>query len=98
MTGGNFTLKRTNQSLYVYIYTTDPANPVNSITILPTNLGSTPPTFTITFLSYLKPFNLLRTCYWQGQNVGNSGLSLQTWAGRTLISSATQVSSVGVAL
>jgi hypothetical protein len=97
-TGGNFTLKRTNQSLFVYIYTTDPTNPVNSITILPVSLGNNPPTFTNNFLNYLKPFNLLRTCFWQGQKIGNSGLSLQTWNGRTLISSSTQVSSVGVAL
>ena len=97
-TGGNFTLKLTNQSLFVYIYTTDPANPVNSISILLKSLGSSPPTFTSNILKYLKPFNLLRTCFWQGQNVGNSGLALQSWTGRTLISSATQVSSVGVAL
>jgi len=96
--GGQFTLKLTNQSLFVYIYTTDPTNPVNSITILPVSLGPTPPTYTTNFLNYLKPFNLLRTCYWQGQNIYNSGLTLQTWAGRTLLSSSTQVSSVGVAL
>jgi len=96
--GGQFTLKLTNQSLFVYIYTTDPTNPVKNIAVVPTALGSNPPTYTSNFLNYLKPFNLLRTCYWQGQKLHNSGQTVQTWAERTLISSSTQVSPTGVAL
>lgn len=97
-TGGQFTLKTTAQSLFVYIFTTDPTNPVNSIVITLDSLGANPPTYTQNFLNYLKPFNLLRTCYWQGQNLYSSGQSLQTWNGRALLSSSTQVSSTGVAL
>jgi hypothetical protein len=96
--GGNFTLKLVNQSLFVYIYQTDPSNPVTNIKILPTCLGSNPPTYTANFLYYLQPFNLLRTCFWQGQNQYNSGRSSQIWANRTLVSSSTQVSGTGVAL
>jgi len=96
--GGNFTLKSLRQSLFVYIYNTKVSDPVNSITILPSNMASNPATFTDNFLYYLKPFNLLRTCFWQGQNYANSGLTKQIWANRTLKSSSTQVSSVGVAL
>lgn len=97
-TGGQFTLKYTNQSLFVYIYNTDISNPVRNITILPVSLGQNPPTFTTTFLNYLKPFNLLRTCFWQGQNLHSSGKQLQIWNNRTLLESSTQVTSSGVAL
>lgn len=38
-TGGQFTLKYTNQSLFVYIYNTDKTNPVKNITIVPASLG-----------------------------------------------------------
>lgn len=88
----------TSQSLFVYIYTTDPNNPVNSISILPTSLGLYPPTYTNNFLNYLKPFKVLRTCFWQGQNLYDSGISLQIWNNRTQTSSSTQISSSGVAL
>lgn len=97
-TGGQFTLKYTNQSLFVYIYNTDKNNPVKNITILPASLGPNPPTFTANFLEYLKPFNLLRTCFWQAQNLYNSGKQLQIWNNRTLLESSTQVSASGVAL
>jgi hypothetical protein len=93
-TGGTFILKSLTPSLSVTIYSTDPNNsskPVYGITILPTNLVN-PPTFTSNFISYLKPFNLLRTCYWQGQNLYNSRISNQTWANRALTTSASQVS------
>ena len=90
--GGQFTLKTTSQPLFVYIFTTDPTNPVNSIKITLDSLGANPSTYTSNFLNYLKPFNLLRTCFWQGQNLYNSGKSLQTWNARTLVSSSTQVS------
>jgi hypothetical protein len=96
--GGNFTLKTVSTSLFVYIYLTDPTDPVNSITILPDSLGPNPPTYTTNFLSYLKPFNLFRTCSWQGQNLYNSGTSLQIWANRTQVSSSSQVTSSGAAL
>jgi hypothetical protein len=97
-TGGSFVLKATNQSLFVYIYQTSVTDPVNSITIVPSSLGSTYNTFTANFLSYLQPFNLIRTCFWQGQNVYNSGISKQVWSNRTLPASSTQISSSGVAL
>lgn len=82
--GGQFTLPFTNQSLFVYIYTTDSTNPVRNITIFQSSLGQNPPTFTTNFLNYLKPFNLLRTCFWQGQNLYTSGKALQIWSNRTL--------------
>lgn len=97
-TGGNFTLKAVNQSLFVYIYLTSVTNPVNSITILSTALPDNPSTFTINFLNYVAPFNLLRTCFWQGQNVYSSGKASQIWANRTILSSSTQISPNGVAL
>ena len=96
--GGTFVLQSLTQLLNVFIYSTNSSNPVTAITILPTSLGANPPTFTSNFLYYLKPFNLLRTCYWQGQNLYNSGISSQIWANRTLTTSASQVSSTGVAL
>lgn len=96
--GGQFTLTLTNQSLFVYIYNTDSSNPVNSITVIPASLGNDPSTYTTNFLNYLKPFQILRTCFWQGQNLQNSGISLQIWNNRTVISSSTQISSSGVAL
>lgn len=96
--GGQFTLKLTNQSLFVYIYNTDPSNPVNSISILLSSLGNNPPTFTDKFLNSIKPFNLLRTCFWQGQNLYSSGQSIQLWKNRSLKNSSTQISSSGVAL
>jgi hypothetical protein len=96
--GGQFTLKLTNQSLFVYIYNTDSNNPVNSITVIPASLGNYPSTFTTNFLNYLKPFQILRTCFWQGQNLQNSGISLQIWNNRTVVSSSTQISNAGVAL
>jgi len=96
--GGTFILQSLTQPLNVFIYSTNSSNPVTAITILPTSLGANPPTFTSNFLYYLKPFNLLRTCYWQGQNLYNSGISSQIWANRTLTTSASQVSSTGVAL
>lgn len=95
--GGNFTLKTINSSLLVFIYLTDPTDPVTSITILPVSLGQNVPTFTTNFLNYLKPFNLFRTCKWQGQRIYSSGTSLQIWANRTLVSSSSQVVA-GVAL
>jgi hypothetical protein len=97
-TGGSFVLKAVNQPLYVYIYQTSTTDPVNSISILPENLGTNPSTFTANFLNYLSPFNLIRTCFWQGQNQYNSGISSQMWSNRTVISSSTQISSNGVAL
>lgn len=97
-TGGSFVLKAVNQSLFVYIYQTSAADPVNSISVVPASLGTNYPTFTSNFLNYLKPFNLIRTCFWQGQNVYNSGYSKQIWSNRTLPSSSTQISSSGVAL
>jgi hypothetical protein len=96
--GGQFTLKLTNQSLFVYIYNTDPTDPVRGITVLPTALGNNPPTFTEKFLNSLKPFNLLRTCFWQGQTLYNSGQTSQIWKNRTLVESSTQIMLNGVAL
>lgn len=95
--GGQFTLKYTNQSLFVYIYNTDKTNPVKNITIFQASLGQNPSTFTTNFLNYLKPFNLFRTCFWQGQNLYSSGKQLQIWNNRTLLESSTQVTSNGVA-
>lgn len=97
-TGGSFVLKAVNQSLFVYIYQTAIADPVNSISIVPVSLGANYSTFTANFLKYLQPFNLIRTCFWQGQNVYNSGYSKQIWNNRTVLSSSTQISSSGVAL
>lgn len=97
-TGGTFTLKAVNQSLFVYIYQTSTTNPVNAITVFPTSLGSSPATFTANFLKYLAPFSLLRTCFWQGQTLYNSGYSSQAWSSRTTLSSATQTTQSGVAL
>jgi hypothetical protein len=97
-TGGNFELKAINQSLFVYLYQTNVSNPVNSISILPISLGANPSTFTSNFLNYLTPFNLIRTCFWQGQSISNSGKALQIWNNRTVISSSTQITSNGVAL
>jgi hypothetical protein len=97
-TGGTFTLRLTNQSLFVYIYNTDPNNPVNSISIVPTSLGATAPTYTSNFLNYLKPFKVIRTCFWQGQNLQNSGMAIQIWNNRTQTYSSTQISNAGVAL
>lgn len=96
--GGQFTLKYTNQSLFVYIYNTDKTNPVKNISITLASLGQNPPTFTQNFLDYLKPFNLLRTCFWQAQNLHNSGRQLEIWKNRTTLESSTQTTSSGVAL
>lgn len=97
-TGGIFTLPSTSQSLYVYIYNTNPANPVKNISIYKSSFGNNPPTFTNNFLTYIAPFKLLRTCFWQGQNIYSSGQSIQLWENRPLVSSSTQISSSGVAL
>ena len=71
--GGSFVLKAVNQSLFVYIYLTNTSNPVNSITIVEASLGNNHPTFTANFVNILQPFNLIRTCFWQGQSVYNPG-------------------------
>jgi hypothetical protein len=93
---GNFTLNYINQSLFVYIYTTDSTNPVRNIKIIPTELGANPPTFTSNFLYYLKPFNLIRTCFWQNQNLYRTSAP-QSWNNRTDLTSSSQILA-GVAL
>lgn len=95
--GGQFNLTRTNQSLFVYIYNTNIDDPIREIKIIESSLGLNPPTYTRKFLDYLKPFNLIRTCFWQGQNLHNN-LPLSIWHNRTLVSSSTQMSITGVAL
>lgn len=70
---------------------------MNSITIFSSDLGANPPTFTANFLKFIKPFNMLRTCSWQGQNLYNSNKNLQTWDARPSLSSSTQLLN-GVAL
>ncbi len=71
--GGSFVLKAANQSLFVYIYLTNSSNPVSSISIVEASLGSNHPTFTANFINILQPFNLIRTCFWQGQSIYNPG-------------------------
>lgn len=71
--GGSFVLKAVNQSLFVYIYLTNTSNPVSSITIVEASLGNSYSTFTANFIDILQPFNLIRTCFWQGQNIYNPG-------------------------
>jgi hypothetical protein len=96
--GGSFVLKSVNQSLQVYVYLTSATDPVNSISIVLASLGANYSTYTANFVNYLQPFNLIRTCFWQGQNVYNSGKANQIWANRTTKASSTQISSSGVAL
>ena len=96
--GNTFVLPSISSSLFVYIYNTTATNPVNSIQIVLTSFGAAVPTFTANFISYLQPFNIVRTCFWQGQNLYNSGQGAQTWANRPLTTSATQTSPSGVAL
>jgi len=96
--GGQFNLTRTNQSLFVYIYNTLVTNPVRNITITLASLGTNPSIYSTNFLNYLRPFNLIRTCFWQGQNLYSSGMPLQIWNNRTSSSSSTQISRAGVAL
>ena len=95
--GGSFQLSSVSQSLFVYIYETSTTDPVNSISIFSADLGANPPTFTTNFLKFIKPFNMLRTCSWQGQNLYNSNKNLQVWGDRPLLSSSTQLLN-GVAL
>jgi hypothetical protein len=96
--GGTFVLLSVSTSLYVYVFDTSATDPVNSITIIPSSLGANPPTFTSNFISYLRPFKFIRTCFWQGQNLYKSSWSNQSWANRPLTSLSTQISSYGVAL
>lgn len=96
--GNTFILPSISSSLFVYIYNTTASNPVSNIQIALTSFGGAIPTFTTNFINYLQPFNILRTCFWQGQNLYNSGQATQTWANRPLTTSATQTSSFGVAL
>lgn len=96
--GGTFILPSVSTSLYVYVFSTSATDPVNSISITLSSLGDNPPTFSSNFINYLEPFNFIRTCYWQGQNLYKSSWTTQTWATRPLTSSSTQISSYGVAL
>lgn len=96
--GNTFILSSISASLFVFIYNTSVANPVNNIQIALTSYGANIPTFTTNFINYIQPFNIVRTCFWQGQNLYNSGQASQIWANRTLTTSATQTSLSGVAL
>lgn len=96
--GGTFILPSVSTSLYVYVFNTSGTDPVNSIAITASSLGVNPTTFTSNFISYLKPFKFIRTCFWQGQSLYKSSWSNQTWASRTLTSLSTQISTYGVAL
>lgn len=96
--GNTFILPSIFSSLFVFIYNTSATNPVNSIQIALTSFGTTIPTYTTNFINYLQPFNIVRTCFWQGQNFYNSGQTSQIWANRPLTTSATQTSIGGVAL
>jgi hypothetical protein len=99
-TGGSFVLKSVTQSLQVYVYFTSATNPVNSISIVLASLGTNYSTFTSNFINYLKPFNLIRTSFWQGQNFQNPWVPnpIKTWASRPTKASSTQISEAGVAL
>jgi hypothetical protein len=88
-----FKLGNLNNPLYVWIYSSDINNPVQSIKILPNDQS----TFSSNFLNYIKPFNILRFCYWQGQNLYNSGISVQYWTKVITKKSATQISPLGIA-
>lgn len=94
---GTFILPSINSSLFVYIYNSTAGNPITNIKVYLTSLSPLT-TYTSNFISYLQPFNILRTCFWQGQNLYSSGQSLQIWANRTLTTSSTQISWYGVAL
>ena len=84
-TVGTYTLTNLN-SLFVYIYNTSTTNPVTGIRIIPSNNNST---FTSNFLSYVKPFQVLRYAFWQGQNLVNN--QNVTWANRATPFSASQI-------
>lgn len=101
-------------SLMVYIIKTNPDNIVRNIKIIPTeeetkessflnntdnnNFSNSNKTFSQTFLQFLKPFNLIRLCFWQGQSLNKANYQV-IWQSRTTSLSASQVSSnFGIAL
>lgn len=82
--------------LMIYITKTNVINRVRNVRIIPKEIyEATDPiiskTFSSNFLNFLKPFNLIRFCYWQGQNILDTDYPF-IWENRTKETSASQIS------